>query len=164
MRKTADYQQLIAKGDNSLSSHVTEALQAWLNLRFDPEFIIMAAVDYALYNLNPLQAAGYNVEALNDAEKAKIFYLTHHLGLSDAKRFIRNAITEKRARQLLIGQVRPERAAKFAEDHGGYIDGHRFWLFEYINSSIIVDNFYCPKGKADAKKKPSTLKYIIEKL
>ncbi len=65
----------------------------------------MAAVDYGVANLAALKAAGYNIEILNDAEKAKIMYLTHHLGLKNAKRFIKNEITEDAAWRLLKAQV-----------------------------------------------------------
>ena len=88
----------------------------------------MAAVDYGLYNLAQLQAVGYSVETLNDAEKAKIFYLTHHLGLADAKRFIRKTITEENAHKFLVAQIGAKKAAKYANDldnGGSYIKGHR---------------------------------------
>ena len=155
--------QLLA-GETPYPPRATKALQAWLNMRFNPELIIVAAVDYALYNLKQLQAAGYNVEALNDAEKAKIFYLTHHLGLSDAKRFIHNAITEKRARQLLIGQVNEAKAAWLAKTHGSYLKGHRAWLAEYINSKIHLENFYCPKVWGATMQKDQNLEVVILKI
>ncbi|EBK2214639.1 hypothetical protein YE88_23130 [Salmonella enterica subsp. enterica serovar Schwarzengrund] len=69
--------------------HATAEIQQWLNLRFKPEYAIMAAVDYGVANLASLKMAGYNIDGLNDAEKAKLIYLTHHLGLSDAIHFIK---------------------------------------------------------------------------
>ncbi|WP_267443335.1 LysM peptidoglycan-binding domain-containing protein [Erwinia psidii] len=64
-------QQIISnrllRGITPYPPHATKALQAWLNLRYEPEFIIMAAVDYGLYNLARLQTAGYRVDTVNDA-------------------------------------------------------------------------------------------------
>lgn len=59
--------------------------------------------------------AGYNIDGLNDAEKAKLIYLTHHLGLSDAIHFIKNNITEGKAKELLIAQVGDESAISKAK-------------------------------------------------
>lgn len=71
-------------------------LQALLDMRFDAESAIDAAVDYGLINLQGLKDAGYDLSELNDGERAKIIYLCHHLGLADAKRFIQNDFREQR--------------------------------------------------------------------
>ena len=144
--------------------HTLKADKAWLNLRFEPEFIIMAAVDYGLYNLAQLQAAGYSVDTLNDAEKAKIFYLTHHLGLGDAKRFIRKTITEENAHKLLVAQIGAKKAAKSAKDYGSYVEGHRVWLRKYIEDNIQLDKFYCPKMEFTEKQESENLDIVIEKI
>lgn len=157
----------LLRGVTPYPPHATKALQEWLNLRFEPEFIIMAAVDYGLYNLAKLQAAGYNVESLNDAEKAKIFYLTHHLGLGDAKRFIRKTITEESAHKLLVAQVGGKRAAGYANDPkkgGNYIKGHRTWLSEYIDNNIKLERFYCPKIEFTEKQDADNLESVIQKI
>lgn len=157
----------LLRGRTPYPLHATKALQAWLNLRFEPEFIIMAAVDYGLYNLAKLQAAGYSVDTLNDAEKAKIFYLTHHLGLGDAKRFIRKTITEENAHTLLVAQVGAKRTARLAnlpENGGSYIKGHRAWLCEYIDNNINLEMFYCPKIEFTEKQKSGGLGIVIEKI
>ena len=57
------------------------------NLRFKPENTIMAAVLRRRKFSITLKKSGYKINGLNDAEKAKIIYITHHLGLSDAKTF-----------------------------------------------------------------------------
>lgn len=124
----------------------------------------MAAVDYGLYNLAKLQAAGYNVESLNDAEKAKIFYLTHHLGLGDAKRFIRKTVTEENAHKLLVAQVGAKKAAKSVKGYGSYVQGHRVWLSDYINNNINLQNFYCPKIESTKKQASGGLEVVIEKI
>ncbi|EXU74654.1 LysM peptidoglycan-binding domain-containing protein [Erwinia mallotivora] len=154
----------LIRGVTPYPPYATKALQAWLNLRFEPEFIIMAAVDYGLYNLSQLQTAGYSVDRLNDAEKAKIFYLTHHLGLGDAKRFIRKIITEESAHKLLVAQVGAKKAAKSAKDNGSYVEGHRTWLSEYIDRSIRLEKFFCPKIEFTEKQDSDGLEIVIEKI
>ena len=125
----------------------------------------MAAVDYGLYNLAQLQAAGYSVDTLNDAEKAKIFYLTHHLGLADAKRFIRKTITEENAHKLLVAQVGAKNAAgKASKNSNSYIKGHRKWLSEYIDRNIRLEKFYCPKIEFTVKQESGGLESVIEKI
>ncbi|QWA11036.1 hypothetical protein GTU79_28555 [Sodalis ligni] len=76
----------------------SKSLSDWLKRRFEPEYAIMAAVDYAITNLKALKAKGFNIDGLDDAEKAKVMYLTHHLGLGDAIKFIRKEITESKAK------------------------------------------------------------------
>ena len=121
----------------------TADVQQWLNLRFKPEYAIMAAVDYGVENLASLKKAGYKIDGLNDAEKAKLIYLTHHLGLSDAKRFINNKITEGGAKELLIAQVGEESAISKAHQNGGYMKAHRKWLMNYIDGNIKLSNYFC---------------------
>lgn len=57
--------------------------EAVLNLRKDPECAIMEAVDYGNLNLSLLRSSGFNFASINSYEKAKIFYLCHHLGEGD---------------------------------------------------------------------------------
>ena len=102
----------------------------------------MAAVDYGIANLASLKEAGYNIDGLNDAEKAKIIYLTHHLGLSDAKRFINNEITENSAKKLLTAQV-GEESAKSRSKTAGYVKAHKKWLIDYINRNIKLSEYFC---------------------
>ncbi|ABP58870.1 LysM peptidoglycan-binding domain-containing protein [Enterobacter sp. 638] len=155
----------LLRGITPYPPHATKALQAWLNLRFEPEFIIMAAVDYGLYNLAQLQAAGYSVDTLNDAAKAKIFYLAHHLGLGDAKRFIRKTITEENAHKLLVAQIGAKKAAtKASKNSNSYVKGHRMWLSEYIDRNIRLEKFYCPKIEFTVKQESGGLESVIEKI
>lgn len=109
--------------------------------------------------------AGYSVDALNDAEKAKIFYLAHHLGLGDAKRFIRKTITEESAHKLLVAQVGAKKAAGYASmNSNSYVRGHRKWLGDYINKSIDLKNFYCPKIEHTLKQDSKGLEIVIDKI
>ncbi|MBE0004859.1 hypothetical protein FOT53_07590 [Citrobacter freundii] len=120
----------------------TADVQQWLNLRFKPEYAIMAAVDYGVGNLASLKKAGYKIDGLNDAEKAKLIYLTL-LGLSDAKRFINNEITEGSANILLTVQVGEESAISKAQKDRGYMKAHRKWLMNYIDGNIKLSNYFC---------------------
>ncbi|WP_146000749.1 hypothetical protein, partial [Chimaeribacter coloradensis] len=93
----------------------------------------MKATDYGVHNLEALEKAGYRIAALDDAEKAKLIYLTHHLGLTDTIRFIKGTITEEAAKRLLIAQVGAGKAAKRAnENQGSYRIVHRAWLNSFI--------------------------------
>ncbi|EDX3117335.1 LysM peptidoglycan-binding domain-containing protein [Salmonella enterica subsp. enterica serovar Mississippi] len=143
--------------------HATADVQEWLNLRFKPEYAIMAAVDYGLANLAALKEAGYNIDGLNDAEKAKIIYLTHHLGLRNAKRFINNEITENTAEELLKAQV-GSKTAKARGKTAGYVKAHRDWLMDYINNNIKISTYFCPELINSRKVETPELKLIIHKI
>ncbi|HHW9082592.1 TPA: LysM peptidoglycan-binding domain-containing protein [Salmonella enterica] len=144
--------------------HATAEVQQWLNLRFKPEYAIMAAVDYGVENLASLKKAGYNIDGLNDAEKAKLIYLTHHLGLSDAIHFIKNNITEDNAKKLLIAQVGDESAISKAQKNGGYMKAHRKWLMDYIDDNINLEIYFCPELTNSCKIETPALKLIINKI
>ncbi|EPE6974019.1 hypothetical protein VC562_28690 [Citrobacter freundii] len=144
--------------------HATADVQQWLNLRFKPEYAIMAAVDYGVENLASLKESGYKIDGLNDAEKAKLIYLTHHLGLSDAKRFINNKITEGSAKILLTAQVREESAISKAHQNGGYMKAHRKWPMDYIDNNINVGTYFCPKLVNSQKVKTYGLESIMNKI
>ncbi len=121
----------------------SKSLSDWLKRRFEPEYAIMAAVDYAITNLKALKAKGFNIDGLDDAEKAKVMYLTHHLGLGDAIKFIRKEITESKAKNLLVAQVGVVEAMKYyADARSSYIEGHRLWLSAFMDKNIKLQNFY----------------------
>ena len=127
-------------------SLATQTIQNWLNLRFKAEYSIMAAVDYGLSNLAFLKKTGFKIDSLNDAEKAKIIYLTHHLGLTDAIRFIQSSIAESSAKNLLIAQIGSVKAAAYASDNdNSYMNAHRQWLSNFVNFNIVIDLYYCPE-------------------
>lgn len=140
------------------------AVQQWLDLRFKPEYAIMAAVDYGVANLASLKNAGYNIDELSDAEKAKLIYLTHHLGLSDAKLFIKNKITEDKAERLLKAQVGVKSAAIKCKLHGNYIKAHRDWLSYYINNNIKLQGYFCSELTKPPKQADVDLNDVIEKI
>lgn len=142
----------------------THAIQKWLDLRFMPEYAIMAAVDYGVANLASLKNAGYNIDGLNDAEKAKLIYLTHHLGLGDAKLYIKNEISEDRASTLLKAQIGVKSALKRYLSVGSYIDAHRLWLMYYIDQNIKLKNYFCYELTATNKLEDVDLDAVIGKI
>jgi murein DD-endopeptidase MepM/ murein hydrolase activator NlpD len=145
-------------------------LQKLLNLREQAEYAIMAAMDYAKYNLDCLTAKGYDIASLNDTEKARIMYLCHHLGIGDAVHFIQNTIPEediyaedkkgkKRlkqngAKKLLTAQIGEKKAEKnYVTPKGGsWVKGHRAWLSEFIEGHIVPHTFACPGKKQESFK------------
>ncbi|WP_330984733.1 MULTISPECIES: peptidoglycan-binding protein, partial [Enterobacterales] len=142
----------------------TTSLQQWLNLRFEPEYAIMAAVDYGVANLTSLKNLGYNIDSLNDAEKSRLIYLTHHLGLKNADLFIQNAIEEDEARMLLIAQVGKKSAERRCQWEGSYVVAHREWLISYINDNINLRNYYCLELTTPPKQEDVDIEPIIVKL
>ncbi|MNC68604.1 hypothetical protein D3C75_1192190 [compost metagenome] len=94
-------------------------------------------------NLASLENAGYNIDGLNDAEKAKLIYLTHHLGLGDAMLFIKNKISEDKASHLLKAQVGVRSALNMRMLMGSYVQAHRKWLIKYINNNIKLEGYFC---------------------
>ena len=120
---------------------------------------------YGLPNLEALEKAGYRIAALNDAEKAKLIYLTHHLGLTDTIRFIKGTITEAAAERLLIAQVGADKAESRAKDYGGaYIKAHRVWLLRFIDTYIDIGNFYCQENKIQFNKPIDNIESILKKI
>lgn len=156
--------QRLITGKTPYPRGATPAVQQWLNLRFKPEYAIMAAVDYGVANLASLKNAGYKIDGLNDAEKAKLIYLTHHLGLSDAIQFIKNNITEEHASELLKAQVGRRSAAARCAGEGNYIKAHRVWLMEYINNNINLEGYFCAELTELPKQEDVKLDIILNKI
>jgi hypothetical protein len=152
-------------------SYVVKQEQKLLNMRIEPEFSIIASVEYGMQNLKTLSGSFKKIDNLNDSDKAKLFYLTHHLGVGDAIKFINNQIEEddkpllkkngdpvlKRngdpvmisgAQTLLEAQIGVDPAEKMASDEdGNYILAHRRWLISFINKTIKPKNFACNPDK-----------------
>jgi len=119
-------------------------LQKLMDLRFQPDFAIHTAVDYGMQNLSGLADRGIKTSGLSDAEKAKLIYLTHHLGLDDAVAFIRKKMSAARAKDLFIAQVGIDRAEDAADDYDGdYLAAHRNWLQGYIDEKIKLNDKMC---------------------
>lgn len=124
-------------------------LQKVLDLRFEAEYAIQTAVDYGMQNLKGLEKFGFEISSLNDGEKAKMIYLTHHLGLADAKAFIKNSMTAEHAQYLLEQQVGAAGAKKKADSmSGSYLLAHRNWLNTFINKKIDLKEKMCDPSKS----------------
>lgn len=119
-------------------------IQKLLDLRYIPEYAIHAAVDYGLQNLERLKAKGLKIDNIPDGEKAKLVYLTHHLGADDAICFIRNSMEAKRAKYLLIQQVGNNNAEERSKQEGeDYLKAHRNWLSGFIDEKINIFQHMC---------------------
>lgn len=162
-------------------------LQRLLDLRYEAEFSIMAAMDYGKFNLQSLSAAGYAIDSLNDVEKARIMYLCHHLGFADAKRFIQNTIpaedvpcTDKNgvvigkngkpkvkqfgAKGLLTAQVGIKMAEeKFRRADNDWVKAHRFWLEVFVKDHITPNVFTCA-GDKQKKLKIDEMAAVLTKI
>jgi hypothetical protein len=126
-------------------------LQKLLDLRFDAEFAIHAAVDYGMQNLAALKSAGFKLDALNDGEKAKVVYLAHHLGLADSQHFINDTMTSAHAQYLLENQVGKASAQTKAEVFkGDYLAAHRKWLKDFVDNNITLPERMCESSAAPA--------------
>jgi len=124
-------------------------LQALLDLRYVPEHAIFAAVDYAVLNMKGLANAGYPVASLNDADKAKVMYLCHLLGLGDAIKFIEKTLTEKRSEDLLKRQVKASEAeGYYKRNNNEWTKAFRAWVQDTVNKKIRVTNFMCDTTNA----------------
>ena len=139
-------------------------LQKLLDLRFEAEFAIMAAMDYAKFNLDALRNKGYAINDLNDTEKARIMYLCHHLGLADAVHFIQNTIPsedvtgvnkkgktvvkQNGAKKLLTTQVGVDGTTKWLKKASNdWVKAHRYWLEDFEGRHIVPSVFTCPGEK-----------------
>ena len=142
-----------------------------LAMRYDPGMSILTCVDYGLQNIRGLGETFPKIKDLNDSDKAKFFYLAHHLGLGDARKFIHNKIEEedkpllkdnkpvlnkkghaviiRGAKTLLTAQFKKddEAKARAKREDGSYILAHRRWLIGYIDLRMVVSNFACDKSK-----------------
>ena len=120
-------------------------------MRNEPEYAIYVSVEYGMQNMTQLiKKTDYNVTKLNDSDKSKLFYLTHHLGINDAKKFIAGTITDVRAKRLLGDQVGVEKAGIKTQDEKNihkvdedslYIFAHRRWLHDFIDLKIDPPGF-----------------------
>lgn len=135
-----------------------ENLQKMMDLRYEPDFAIHTAVDYGMQNLAGLAEKGIKTSHLPDAEKAKLIYLTHHLGLDDAVAFIRRKMSASHAKELYITQVGPAEAADQAEKFDDdYLTAHRDWLGGFIDVKINLSQKMCNASSLVAPRSLITL-------
>lgn len=125
-------------------------VQALLDLRYDAEAAIYAAVDYASQNITALKKRGFQVDNLNSSEKAKMMYASHHLGPGDVSDFILENISESHATTLLEAQINSTKAAELAKGAGNsYVAAHRHWLDGFIAEIITPKTFACDPDRID---------------
>lgn len=106
-----------------------------LSLRFDAEASIESIADFARQNLDGLARSGVVVGS-SQREVAHAAYLTHHLGLGDAKRFLGEGLPAGRARYLLAAQVGESRANRGISEAGDAASAHRDWLLSFVDKKI----------------------------
>ena len=149
--------------------YVVKDKEKLLNMRNEPEYAIYVSVEYGMQNMTQLiKKTDYKVSKVNDSDKSKLFYLTHHLGIGDAKKFIAATITDVRAKRLLGDQVGVEKADVRADKEriiygvdadSSYIFSHRRWLHDFIDSNIKPQRFAHDPSKI---KKPQDLFALIK--
>lgn len=115
-----------------------EARAELLALRYDPGASIQAVADYASRNLDQLERKGLHVRD-DTITIARAAYLSHHLGLGDAQKFLHGAILPGRARMLLQAQIGPAGAERLIARTGDPTAAHRQWLLGYIDRNIRPD-------------------------
>jgi len=112
-----------------------EARSALLQLRYDGETSIQAVADYARSNLDQLRAAGVAI-GQGVGELARSAYVSHHLGISDAVRFLRGELAPDRARKLLKAQIGGAAAEQRIAEAGDATRAHRDWLLGFMARTI----------------------------
>jgi len=111
-----------------------------LALRYDGQASILGVADLAKMNLTRLEQSGIRVNT--DAETlAKSAYLSHHLGLGDAKKFLAGGIEPGRARMLLAAQIGGGAADARIAAAGNATQAHRQWLLGFIDRRIRPQQF-----------------------
>ncbi len=111
-----------------------------LALRYDGQASILGVADLAKMNLTRLEQSGIRVNT--DAETlAKSAYLSHHLGLGDAKKFLAGGIEPGRARMLLAAQIGSGAADQRIAAAGNATQAHRQWLLGFIDRRIRPEQF-----------------------
>ncbi|MDG2534051.1 peptidoglycan-binding protein [Sphingomonas sp. HITSZ_GF] len=111
-----------------------------LSLRYDGQASILGVADLAKLNLTRLEQSGIRVNT--DAETlAKSAYLSHHLGLGDARKFLAGGIEPGRARMLLAAQIGGGAADQRIAAAGNATQAHRQWLLGFIDRRIRPEQF-----------------------
>jgi hypothetical protein len=116
------------------------ARSALLALRYDGAASIQTIADYAKANLEGLRAAGITI-ADNVESVARIAYISHHLGLGDAIRFLGKGLDPARARVLLRAQIGATAANERIADAGSASRAHREWLLGFIDHHVRAARF-----------------------
>lgn len=113
---------------------------ACLEYRFNPEWSIMAAVDYALGNWKDLfgKEGIVDLDSLTDGEKAKVMYLLHHEGPGDGPKFIRNTLVVDQGK---FGQNISDSEKWLKKANNDRSQAYRLSLADYIDRRIEFARF-----------------------
>lgn len=117
-----------------------EARAELLALRYDPGASIQGVADYASGNLDQLERKGLHVRD-DMITIARAAYLSHHLGVGDAQKFLHGGILPARARMLLQAQIGAAGADRLIARTGDPTAAHRQWLLGYIDRNIRPGRF-----------------------
>ena len=154
--------------------------EALLKLRYNPDLAIQLSGELAVVNMTALEKAfGEKIGKVSKIDKAKFYYLAHHLGASDAVKFINNTIpndtdTKGNAYYLLKPQMgsgakaeaRADEMVAVEEDEGvdeslAKVFAHRRWLITFIDKTIKPQEFVAvPESIA----KPQSLYDLIKQI
>lgn len=127
-----------------------------LDLRKDPETMLTMIGQYGLANLTSLKQAQHkynqkekkrelvdpalNIDGagLSQVEIARLMYLCHFLGAGDARKFIRNTMSEERAKKIFNAQGLPEKEIKkyLKMNDNKYTKAFRDWWNSYNRQRI----------------------------
>jgi len=140
-----------------------------LDLRKDPETMLTMIGQYGLTNLASLQKPQYRfnketkkreiVDAalkidgagLNQVERARLMYLCHFLGAGDARKFIRNTMTENRSEKIFKAQGLPAKSIKtyLNINNNEYRKALRDWWNVYNSDKIDPNRIYVYTTKSE---------------
>lgn len=115
------------------------ARPALLAMRYDPQASILSIADLARENLAQLRLSGFPV-AGDTQRLAQAAYLGHHLGLSDAKKFLSGRMSADRAKSLLVAQLGAQAAERRIAGVGDAVQAHRQWLLAFIDRRILANS------------------------
>jgi len=115
-------------------------VQACLEMRFDPEWSIMAAVDYAQENWRKLfsnkEISG--LSKLTDGERIKIMYLLHHEGPGAGPDFILDTLA---VRQNKFDSNVTNQDKWLGRTNNDMTQAYRLSLADYIDTRIVFSKF-----------------------
>ncbi|QJU57423.1 peptidoglycan-binding protein [Sphingomonas sp. AP4-R1] len=117
-----------------------EAKSDLLALRYDARASIETIADYAHDNVATMRAAGLAIGASAESV-GQAAYLAHHLGVSDAIRFVKRGLDPARAETLLAAQIGSAAASARIAQCGDAAQAHRSWLIDYTTRQFRPGRF-----------------------
>jgi hypothetical protein len=121
-----------ARGWMDSHGHIrSDAKSDLLALRYDARASIETIADYARDNVATMRAAGIDIGSVAD-RIGRAAYFAHHLGVSDAIRFLKRGLDPVRAEYLLRAQIGAAAADQRIAASGDATQAHRTWLMDYM--------------------------------